>query len=324
MYLGRVVEIGHSELALRASAASVHRRAALGGAAAETNGGDGRRQRIVLSGDVPSPVEPPPACVFHPRCPRFQPGHCDVETPLLRPFEGDHEAACHYPVERWPMTEEELAPPVRGLARLPGALTNPSRGLRLAIDENEALAEDNGMRAGRAVDLARARRGALAARAGRARPASRGAARVAAPSAEIAAFTGCSARRRSSSSTAPVASRVRRRARGRVARRRAVVASRSPARRGVRSRARRCSALGSAPRGARSPSATPRSRAVRPPGDRRLEPAVFVVVEADGSVVRARACSSRLSAPDALEVQADHLWEVFMARLTAAATTSAS
>jgi len=53
-------------------------------------------------------VSPPPACVFHPRCPRFQPGHCDVETPLLRSFEGEHEAACHYPVEKWPMTEEEL------------------------------------------------------------------------------------------------------------------------------------------------------------------------------------------------------------------------
>ena len=57
---------------------------------------------------MPSPVSPPAACVFHPRCPRFHPGHCDVETPLLRPFGAGHEAACHYPVERWPMTEEEL------------------------------------------------------------------------------------------------------------------------------------------------------------------------------------------------------------------------
>ena len=32
----------------------------------------------------------------------------NVETPQLRPFEGDHEAACHYPVEKWPLTEEEL------------------------------------------------------------------------------------------------------------------------------------------------------------------------------------------------------------------------
>ncbi len=109
MYVGRVVETGASELLYE------HPRhpytAALLSAVPkpETDGsGFSRRQRIVLRGDVPSPVSPPPACVFHPRCPRFEPGHCDVETPLLRPFEGDHEAACHYPVERWPMTEEEL------------------------------------------------------------------------------------------------------------------------------------------------------------------------------------------------------------------------
>ena len=118
MYLGRVVEIGESELLYE------HPRhpytAALLSAVPrpETNGsGTGRgRQRIVLGGDVPSPVDPPAACVFHPRCPRFQPGHCDVETPLLRRFEGDHEAACHYPVERWPMTEEELRQPFGGSA----------------------------------------------------------------------------------------------------------------------------------------------------------------------------------------------------------------
>jgi len=118
MYLGRVVEIGESELLYE------HPRhpytAALLSAVPrpETNGsGTGRsRQRIVLGGDVPSPVNPPAACVFHPRCPRFQRGHCDVETPLLRRFESDHEAACHYPVERWPMTEEELRQPFAGSA----------------------------------------------------------------------------------------------------------------------------------------------------------------------------------------------------------------
>src|SRR5437868_12736389 len=118
MYLGRVVEIGESELLYE------HPRhpytAALLSAVPrpETNGsGTGRgRQRIVLGGDVPSPVDPPAACVFHPRCPRFQPGHCDVETPLLRRFEDDHDAACHYPVERWPMTAEALRQPFAGSA----------------------------------------------------------------------------------------------------------------------------------------------------------------------------------------------------------------
>jgi oligopeptide/dipeptide ABC transporter ATP-binding protein len=67
-----------------------------------------KRQRIVLEGDVPSPINPPSACWFHPRCPRFREGHCDVETPPLYEFGSGHVAACHYPLERWPMTVEEM------------------------------------------------------------------------------------------------------------------------------------------------------------------------------------------------------------------------
>jgi peptide/nickel transport system ATP-binding protein len=67
------------------------------------------REPIVLEGDVPSAIDPPPACRFHPRCPRFHPGHCDVETPALLGHGGlGHVAACHYPLERWPMTGDEL------------------------------------------------------------------------------------------------------------------------------------------------------------------------------------------------------------------------
>jgi len=70
-----------------------------------------KRKRIVLEGDVPSPINPPSACWFHPRCPRFREGHCDVETPPLRDFGSGHLAACHYPLERWPMTDEEMRRP---------------------------------------------------------------------------------------------------------------------------------------------------------------------------------------------------------------------
>ena len=66
------------------------------------------RTQVVLEGDVPNPINPPSACWFHPRCPRFVEGHCDVETPPLYPFGGDHDAACHYPLERWPMSYEEM------------------------------------------------------------------------------------------------------------------------------------------------------------------------------------------------------------------------
>ena len=75
------------------------------------------RERIVLEGDVPSPVNPPSACRFHPRCPRFVEGHCDVEEPQLYPFGNEQVAACHYPLERWPMGPDEMRR--RGAARSP-------------------------------------------------------------------------------------------------------------------------------------------------------------------------------------------------------------
>jgi oligopeptide transport system ATP-binding protein len=66
------------------------------------------RAQLVLEGDVPNPINPPSGCWFHPRCPRFHPGHCDVEEPPLYPFGSLHAAACHYPLERWPMTPDEI------------------------------------------------------------------------------------------------------------------------------------------------------------------------------------------------------------------------
>ncbi|HEX7082487.1 MAG TPA: oligopeptide/dipeptide ABC transporter ATP-binding protein [Gaiellaceae bacterium] len=106
MYLGHLVEIGPSE-SLYEHPKHPYTAALLSAVPRPSVGGDGRH-RIVLGGDVPSPVSPPPACVFHTRCPRFHRGHCDVEEPLLREVEPGQEAACHYPLERWPMTDEEI------------------------------------------------------------------------------------------------------------------------------------------------------------------------------------------------------------------------
>jgi oligopeptide/dipeptide ABC transporter ATP-binding protein len=68
------------------------------------------RKQIVLTGDVPSPLNPPEACRFHPRCPRFVDGTCNVVEPQLDPAAGspDHRFACHFPLERWPMGEDEI------------------------------------------------------------------------------------------------------------------------------------------------------------------------------------------------------------------------
>jgi peptide/nickel transport system ATP-binding protein len=80
-----------------------------------------KRKRIVLEGDVPNPINPPSACWFHPRCPRFREGHCDVETPPLYEFGDGHVAACHYPLERWPMTDEEMRRPTSTPTPTPAA-----------------------------------------------------------------------------------------------------------------------------------------------------------------------------------------------------------
>jgi peptide/nickel transport system ATP-binding protein len=60
-------------------------------------GSHGHRRRIVLAGDIPSPVNPPPGCVFHTRC-KYVQDLCKVEIPPLRPLAGDGETqvACHF------------------------------------------------------------------------------------------------------------------------------------------------------------------------------------------------------------------------------------
>jgi len=59
-----------------------------------------RRQRVILKGDVPSPVNPPSGCRFHPRCPLSQqmdsPAICADTVPPLIVLDGDHQCACHF------------------------------------------------------------------------------------------------------------------------------------------------------------------------------------------------------------------------------------
>jgi oligopeptide transport system ATP-binding protein len=71
------------------------------------------RQQILLEGDVPNPLNPPSGCWFHPRCPRAHIGQCDVHEPALQAVSGGHPVACHYPLERWPMSSAEMAAGVR-------------------------------------------------------------------------------------------------------------------------------------------------------------------------------------------------------------------
>jgi len=98
MYLGRVVELAPTE-ALVADPAHPYA-AALIGAIPEADPTLTRtKERIPLrSAEVPSLLEIPRGCSFHPRCPLSEAGLCDVKVPDLLPVPGEREVACHIAV----------------------------------------------------------------------------------------------------------------------------------------------------------------------------------------------------------------------------------
>jgi oligopeptide transport system ATP-binding protein len=91
MYLGRIVELAPVD-SLYAEPRHPYAEALL--SAVPVPNPRRSRERIILKGDVPSPVHPPPGCHFHPRCPkRFE--VCDKEIPEIREVAGGHFVACH-------------------------------------------------------------------------------------------------------------------------------------------------------------------------------------------------------------------------------------
>jgi peptide/nickel transport system ATP-binding protein/oligopeptide transport system ATP-binding protein len=94
MYLGRVVEITDRN-ELYAAPAHPSTEALLSAIPIADPGRVRARQH--LQGEIPSPLDPPSGCRFHPRCPIAEPGLCDVEDPPLMVVPGDasHLAACH-------------------------------------------------------------------------------------------------------------------------------------------------------------------------------------------------------------------------------------
>jgi oligopeptide/dipeptide ABC transporter ATP-binding protein len=67
------------------------------------------RQRMLLRGDVPSPMNPPAGCRFHPRCPEAMP-RCAEEPPLTRAVATDHRVRCHLYADSPAWTPEAPAP----------------------------------------------------------------------------------------------------------------------------------------------------------------------------------------------------------------------
>jgi len=93
MYLGRIVELAPAS-ALYARPRHPYTRALLSAVPELVPGA--RKKRLKLVGDIPSPLDPPTGCAFHPRCPDAQLGRCDRERPELRVVDDAHQAACHF------------------------------------------------------------------------------------------------------------------------------------------------------------------------------------------------------------------------------------
>jgi len=93
MYLGKVVELAEAREIVASSKHPYTQ--ALISAVPEVDP-DSKRQRIVLSGDVPSPIHPPKGCPFHPRCPKVQLPRCAEEVPRLLEVKPEHFASCHF------------------------------------------------------------------------------------------------------------------------------------------------------------------------------------------------------------------------------------
>lgn len=95
MYLGRVVELAKSE-DLYETPLHPYTQALLSAVPVPDPDIESRRKRIILEGDVPSPINPPSGCNFHPRCWKAQ-AICREVIPPLEMKQSNHYAACHFP-----------------------------------------------------------------------------------------------------------------------------------------------------------------------------------------------------------------------------------
>ena len=89
-----------------------------------------RKKRLVLKGDVPSPVAPPPGCRFHTRCwlreQLADPERCETEEPELRDIGGGHMSACHFAEEVTPAAVARAAEEQEAMTRAAASVPPPS------------------------------------------------------------------------------------------------------------------------------------------------------------------------------------------------------
>jgi oligopeptide transport system ATP-binding protein len=91
MYLGKIVELGPARVICR-EPKHPYTKALV--SAVPVLDPSARRERIILSGEVPSPIDPPGGCPFHPRCPVAE-TRCRIEQPVLRETTAGHWVSCH-------------------------------------------------------------------------------------------------------------------------------------------------------------------------------------------------------------------------------------
>ncbi len=94
MYVGKIIELADRDR-LYANPLHPYTQALLSAIPIPDPAIERRRKRIILSGDIPSPVNPPAGCRFHTRCPiAFE--RCRVEVPAFTEYESGHRTACHW------------------------------------------------------------------------------------------------------------------------------------------------------------------------------------------------------------------------------------
>jgi len=99
MYLGKMVEMGPPNT-IYDGPGHPYTRALLSAVPIPDPKTERKRKRVILTGDVPSPVNPPPGCRFHTRCWLYErlgkPETCRTDEPVLRQIQPEHFAACHF------------------------------------------------------------------------------------------------------------------------------------------------------------------------------------------------------------------------------------